>query len=59
MTDNLDIVMMVAGLFGLMLGLVTGMKKRGNLKGEFTLMADLRRMHTLIMQGESYGNQIE
>ena len=30
MTDNLDIVMMLAGLFGLMLGLVTGMKKRGN-----------------------------
>ena len=39
MTDNLDIVMMVAGLFGLMLGLVTGMKKRGNRKGPYCLQA--------------------
>ena len=31
MTDNLDIAMMVAGLF-CQLGLVTGMKKRGNRK---------------------------
>ena len=38
MTDNLDIVMMLAGLFGLMLGLVTGMKREGT-EGPYCLQA--------------------